>query len=120
MAEDFLNEIEVIIREFPYERVSVDIGQSFVFDDWLLLFDRLDPVEVDLLKLFGQEGSLPESEVDTIAKAYNLMGNAVMDSLNEKALDFLDHLLIYLDGEKWLVEESDLPIMQKYLGLEVN
>ena len=76
--------------------------------------------EVELLKLFGQKGSLSEAEVDAIAKAYNLMGNAVMDSLSEKALDRLGHLPIYLNGEEWLVEEDDLPVLQKYLGLEVN
>jgi hypothetical protein len=85
----------------------------------LLLFDKLDTAEVELLKLFGQKGSLSEAEVDAIARAYTLMGNAAMDSLNEKALDHLGHLPIYLSGEEWLVEEDDLPILQKHLGLEV-
>ena len=120
LAEDFLDELEVVIQEFPPEKVSVEIDGSFVSEPWLLLFDKLDPAEVELLKLFGQKGSLSEAKVDTIAKAYSLMGNAVMDSLNEKALDRLGHLPIYLDGAEWLVEEDDLPILQKYLGLEVS
>lgn len=119
LAEDFLDELEVVIQEFPSEKVAVEIGGSFVSDPWLLLFDKLDTAEVELLKLFGQKGSLSEAEVDAIAKAYNLMGNAAMDSLNEKALDHLGHLPIYLSGEEWLVEEDDLPILQKHLGLEV-
>ncbi|MGC4098956.1 MAG: tellurite resistance TerB C-terminal domain-containing protein [Nitrospira sp.] len=120
LAEDFLDELEVVIQEFPPEKVSAEIDGSFVSDPWLLLFDKLDPAEVELLKLFGQKGSLSEAEVDTIAKAYSLMGNAVMNSLNEKALDRLGHLPIYLDGAEWLVEEDDLPILQKYFGLEVS
>jgi hypothetical protein len=119
LAEDFLDELDVVIQEFPSEKVAVEIGGSFVSDPWLLLFDKLDTAEVELLKLFGQKGSLSEAEVDAIAKAYNLMGNAAMDSLNEKALDHLGHLPIYLSGEEWLVEEDDLPILQKHLGLEV-
>ena len=120
LAEDFLDELEVVIQEFPSGKVAVEIGGSFVSDPWLLLFDKLDTSEVELLKLFGQKGSLLETEVDTIAKAYNLMGNAVMDSLSEKALDRLGHLPIYLIDDEWLVEEDDLPILQKHLGIEVN
>ena len=95
-------------------------GGSLVSNPWLMLFDKLDPVEVELLKLFSPKGSLSEAEVDVIAKAYNLMGNAVMDSLSEKALDHLGHLPIYLNGKEWLVEEDDLPILQKLLGPEVT
>jgi len=120
LAEDFLDELEVVIQEFPSGKAAVEIGGSFVSDSWLLLFDKLDTSEVELLKLFGQKGSLLETEVDTIAKAYNLMGNAVMDSLSEKALDRLGHLPIYLNGDEWLVEEDDLPILQKHIGIEVN
>jgi hypothetical protein len=119
LAEDFLDELEVVIQELPPEKVTAEIGGSLVSDPWLLLFDKLDPTEIELLKLFSQKGSLSEAEVDAIAKAYNLMGNAVMDSLNEKALDRLGHLPIYLSSEEWFVEEDDLPILQKHLGLEV-
>ena len=120
LAEDFLDELEVVIQELPPEKATVEIGGNLVSDPWLLLFDKLYPIEIELLKLFSQKGSLSETEVGTIAKAYNLMGNAMMDSLNEKALDRLGHLPIYLDGDEWLVEDDDLPILQKHLGLEVT
>jgi hypothetical protein len=120
LAEDFLDELEVVIQELPPEKVMAEKGGSLVSNPWLMLFDKLDPVEVELLKLFSQKGSLSEAEVDAIAKAYNLMGNAVMDSLSEKTLDHLGHLPIYLSGKEWLVEEDDLPILQKLLGPEVT
>ena len=120
LAEDFLDELEVVIQELPPEKAMAEKGGSLVSNPWLMLFDKLDPVEVELLKLFSPKGSLSEAEVDAIAKAYNLMGNAVMDSLSEKALDHLGHLPIYLNGKEWLVEEDDLPILQKLLGPEVT
>jgi len=120
LAEDFLDELEVVIQELPPEKAMAEKGGSLVSNPWLMLFDKLDPVEVELLKLFSPKGSLSEAEVDAIAKAYNLMGNAVMDSLSEKALDHLGHLPIYLNGKEWQVEEDDLPILQKLLGPEVT
>ena len=120
LAEDFLDELEVVIQELPPEKVTAKIGGSLVSDPWVMLFDKLDPTEIELLKLFSQKGSLSEAEVDAIAKAYNLMGNAVMDSFSEKALDRLGHLPIYLNGEEWLVEEDDLLILQNLLGFDVT
>ena len=101
LAEDFLDELEVVIQELPPEKVPAEIGGSLVSDPWLMLFDKLDPTEIELLKLFSQKGSLSEVAVDAIAKANNLMGNAVMDSMSEKALNYLGHLPIYLMGEEW-------------------
>jgi hypothetical protein len=48
------------------------------------------------------------------------MGNAVMDSLNEKAQEFLSHIPFYLENGHWLVEEDDLPTLRQQLGIEVN
>lgn len=120
LAEDFMDELEVVIQEHPPERDSTEIGGSGALDPWVLLFDQLEPPEIEILKLLSKKGSLTEAETESIARAYNLMGNAVMDSLNEKALGRLDHLPIYLDGDQWLIEEDDLPNLQKHLGTEVN
>jgi hypothetical protein len=48
------------------------------------------------------------------------MGNAVIDALNEKGQESLDHLPFYPEDEHWLVEEDDLPVLQQHLGIEVN
>lgn len=119
LAEDFLDELEVVIRELPPEKVATEMDTASS-DPWLQFFDRLDAVEAELIKLFAENGGLSEPEIDTVTKSYNLMGSAVMDSLNEKALEYLGHLPMYHNGEQWLVEEDDLSILQKNLGIEVN
>lgn len=120
LAEDFWDELAVVIREHPPEVDTEKIDGNRASDPWKLLFDHLDQPEIEILKLLGNKGALTESEVESIARAYNLMGNAIMDSLNEKALSYLEHLPIYLDGGQWLVEEDDLASLQKNLGIEVN
>jgi hypothetical protein len=120
LAEDFIDELEVVIREHPPEIDATETGGNGASDSWVLLFDQLEPPEIEILKLLSKKGSLTEAEAESIARAYNLMGNAVMDSLNEKALSRLDHLPIYLDGDQWLMEEDDLPNLQKHFGIEVN
>ena len=85
----------------------------------LRVFDHLDPAEIEILKLLAQKGSLPEAEIDSIARSYNMIGSVVLDLLNEKALDRLGHLPIFLNGKEWYIEEDDLPILRKHLGLEV-
>jgi hypothetical protein len=121
LAEDFIDELEVVIKEFPPNSdLLSDNETGSNTDPWMQFFDKLEPVEVEITKLLGQAGRLGETEVEAIARAHNLMGNAVMDSLNEKAQEFLEHLPFYLDGGFWLVEEDDLPVLQHHLGLEVN
>ncbi len=119
LAEDFLDELEVVIKESPPEQGATEMDPTSS-NPWLQFFDSLDAVEAELIKLFAENGSLSEPEIDTVTKSYNLMGSAVMDSLNEKALEGLGHLPMYHDGERWLVEEDDLSALQKHLGLEVN
>jgi hypothetical protein len=48
------------------------------------------------------------------------MGNAVMDSMNEKAQEQLRHLPFYPENGYWIVEEDDLPMLRNQLGIEVN
>jgi len=119
LAEDFLDELEVVVREKPDEQSAASNDGGAVPSSWLLVFDHLDPAEVEILKLLAQKGSLPEAEIDSIARSYNMIGSVVLDSLNEKALDRLGHLPIFLNGEEWYIEEEDLPILREHLGLEV-
>jgi hypothetical protein len=118
LAEDFLDELEVVIQESPPEQSFSDTDTAS--DPWLRLLDRLDAVEAELIKLFAENGGLSEPEIETVAKSFNLMGSAVMDGLNEKALESIGHMPLYHDGEQWLVEEDDLSILQKLLNFEVK
>ncbi|MBV6391240.1 MAG: hypothetical protein KPEEDBHJ_00448 [Anaerolineales bacterium] len=121
LAEDFIDELEVVVRESPVDQeIASSAGMEEPFNPWVQFFDALDPVEVEVTKLLGKGGQLGEAELDVIARAHNAMANAVMDSLNEKAQIHIGHLPFYPDGVYWLVEEEYLPLLQQHLGLEVN
>lgn len=120
LAEDFLDELEVVVRETPPIRDLSSANDVETIDPWTQLFDKLEPMEVAVVKMLGQSGKLAESEIDQLAREHNAMGNAVMDLLNEKAQESLNHLPFYPEDGLWLVEEDDMPILQQRLGVEVN
>jgi hypothetical protein len=118
---DYLDELDVVVKEAPPTRdVSSAEATETDLDPWMQFFDTLEPVEVEITKIFGYNGQLSETDLDTLARAHTAMGNAVMDSLNEKAQGHLGHLPFYHDGESWQVEEDDLPMLRNFLGVEVN
>jgi len=121
LAEDFIDELDVVLKETPpsHELSYVESADTNL-DPWMSFFDTLEPVEVEVTKILGYSGQMEETELDSIARAHNAMGNAVMDSLNEKAQEYLSHLPFYPDGGYWLVEEDDLPTLRQHLGIEVN
>lgn len=121
LAEDFIDELEVVVQETPLDAPeSLDAEADNPLDPWTQFLDVLEPVEAEVTRMLGQNGQLGETELDSIARAHNAMGNAVMDSLNEKAQDHLAQLPFYFDGGSWSVEEEYLPVLRQYLGIEVN
>lgn len=121
LAEDFIDELEVIVIEIPPSQDVVSAESAFNdLDPWIQFFDTLEPVEVEITKILGGRGQIDETEIDSIARDHNAMGNAVMDSLNEKAQKYLNQLPFYLDGAVWYVEEEYFPNLRQHLGIEVN
>lgn len=116
-----MDELEVVVKEMPPSQDDASQeGMDESFNPWVQFFDALDPVEVEITKLLGTGGQLEETELDVIARTHNAMGNAVMDSLNEKAQVHIGQLPFYMDGTTWFVEEEYLPLLRGHLGLEVN
>lgn len=110
LAEDFLDELQIVIGETPPTKTEAADGP------WGQLLNQLTPAESALLKLFAGRGSLAESEIEPAARPFHLMGNAVLDSLNEKAADALGHPPLYLDGERWVVDEDDLASLRQHFS----
>jgi hypothetical protein len=109
LAEDFLDELQIVIGESPPTKTEAAAGP------WGPLLNQLTPAETALLKSFAGRGALAESEIESAARPFHLMGNAILDSLNEKAAEALGHPPLYLDGETWVVEEEDLITLRAYL-----
>jgi hypothetical protein len=58
---------------------------------------------------------LKEAVIAAAIRPYNVMANAVVDSLCEKAVDVLGHSPLYPDTDKWVVEEEDLAALCQHL-----
>lgn len=108
LAEDFLDELQIVIGESPPTKTEAAAGP------WGQLLSQLTPAESALLKSFAGRGALAESEIESAVRPFHLMGNAALDSLNEKAAEALGHPPLYLDGELWVVEEGDLASLREY------
>jgi hypothetical protein len=110
LAEDFLDELKIVVDESPEASPPIATADG----PWGQLLSQLTPAETALLKSFAGRGALAESEIESAARPFHLMGNAALDSLNEKATGALGHPPLYLDGEMWVVEEQDLASLREY------
>lgn len=115
LAEDYVDELEVVIAESPPESRPNGTALITTDDPWDHFFAKLAPAEITLIRLFAENGELAESDVAAVTRAHNVMGNAALDSLNEKGADALGHPPFYLDGERWTVEEDDLVALRQHL-----
>lgn len=106
LAQDFLDELDLVTKEAP-SVVSIPLAESSNNGPWDDLFVHLTPVEIEFVRLFADAGGLSETEIETVAKKHNVMANAALDGLSEKAIAIFGHPPFYLDGARWLVEDED-------------
>ncbi len=116
LAEDFLDELDVVIAESPPEAGAATVVGASADGPWDQLLSTLLPVEAALIQLFADHGSLTEPEIDAMTRPYHSMGNAVLDGLNEKAVELIGHAPIYPDADKWIMEEDDLASLHEHLA----
>lgn len=115
LAEDYIDELEVVIAESPPESRPSGTVPITTDDPWDHLFARLAPAEITLIRLFAENGEVAELDIETVTRVHNVMANAALDSLNEKGADALGHPPFYLEGERWTVEEDDLVALRQHL-----
>jgi len=116
LAEDFLDELDVVIAESPAEAEPAVAAVAATDGPWDQLFAKLPPAEVALIRLFAERGCLTEAEIDAATRPYRTMGNAALDGLNEKAVEIVGHPPFYLDTNQWIVEEEDLVALRQHLS----
>jgi len=117
LAEDYLDEMGVVVFERPPEPNQEGSAAELVDSQWYLFFAKLSPVEITLIHIFAEKGCLAEATIEEITRPYQIMANAALDNLNEKGADVLGHPPLYLDGEQWMVETDDLPILRRQLSI---
>ena len=117
LAEDYLDEMGVVVVERPPEPNQEESATALVDSHWDQFFAKLSPVEINLIHIFAEKGCLAEATIEEVTRPYQVMANAALDNLNEKGADALGHPPLYFDGEQWLVETDDLPILRRQLSV---
>ena len=121
IADDFVDEMDLIAAETPVE--SLQTGQRETVcdteeDGWRQFLQQLSPQELDLITMFTAKGSLREEEIHEFARLGNQMGNLLIDSLNEKAIEELGRTPFYPDDGYWFIEEEDLVTLRETVQIE--
>jgi hypothetical protein len=117
LAEDYLDEMGVVVVEKLPESHQEESAAEIVDSQWAQFFAKLSPVEINLIHIFAEKGCLIEAIIEEVTRPYQVMANAALDNLNEKGADELGHPPLYFDGEQWLVETDDLPILRRQLSI---
>lgn len=117
IADDYKDEMDLIAIENPIQTLIDDpivIGALSPESTWKGYFKQLSNDEVALLSNLISTGSLQESEIETFARSRGLMGNLLIDSICEKAINYLGRSPFYPEGDSWLIEEDDINVMREF------
>ena len=116
IADDFVDEMELIAKENPLESISLSSATpptEEAEDPWERFLLQLSANESELLSLLVSAGSLEEDKIDEFARLRGQMGNLLIDSLNEKAIEQLGRTPFYPEDNKWFIEEEDLKVLRE-------
>jgi hypothetical protein len=121
IADDFIDEMELIAKENPLESMTVTSAEqpmSEAEDLWQRFLQQLSEDESDLLSQFVSSDSLSEAEIETFARSRGQMGNLLIDSISEKAIEQLGRTPFYPEDSCWFVEEEDLDVLREIVCVE--
>ncbi len=121
IADDFVDEIELIAKENPLESLPGTLSEqpiSETEDPWQHFLQQLSADESDLLSKFVSTGSLAEVEIEMFARSRGHMGNVLIDSISEKAIEQLGRTPFYPEDNCWFVEEEDLFVLREIFRIE--
>jgi hypothetical protein len=75
-----------------------------------------------LVQQFAAVGSMSESEIAAFARERNQMGNLMIDSIGEKAIEHTGNNPLYSEGERLVFDEEALEQLRSILlvGGDIN
>jgi len=119
IADDFVDEMEIIAKETPADSLKSSVVEGPVTEEqnpWQQFIQQLSADESELLSLLSTKGVLPENEIEGFARVRGKMGNLLMDTLNEKAIEQLGRMPFYFDDESWFIEEEDRDVLREAIA----
>jgi hypothetical protein len=121
IADDFVDEMELIAKENTLESLAVISSEqppSEMEDPWQRFLQELSADENGLLSQFVSAGLLSEAEIEMFARSHGKMGNPLIDSISEKAIEQLGRTPFYMEDNSWFIEEEDLNVLREIVSIE--
>jgi CheY-like chemotaxis protein len=118
--EEFIGEAEpeeiaTVTQGADVPATTTPLSDLFVYDESKDELE-LDPVQIDLLRLFQQHRfRVPKSDLNLFAKKLNLFPNTLLSNINQNFYNVYEDQLLSEDGEYYLIDEYNISIINKYL-----
>ncbi len=121
IADDFIDEMELIAKENPIATLLVNSTKDLALenvDPWQCFLNHLSLEENELLSKIVSMGSLQEAEIEAFTRSHGQMGSLMIDSISEKAIEYLGRTPFYQEDSRWLIEEEEINVLQDIIPLE--
>jgi hypothetical protein len=119
IADDFKDEMELIARGNAQDdlrpKAGVEAAASTASSPWQAFLSALTSEERLLVQQFAAVGSMSESEIAAFARERNQMGNLMMDSIGEKAIEYTGNNPLYSEGDRLVFDEEALEQLHSIL-----
>lgn len=74
---------------------------------WSKFVQNLAPLAKNVLSSILKEGgTIPQNQVEGFARQHGKMAETLIDSINEQALETTGLLILYNEGDQWMIEEE--------------
>lgn len=121
IADDFVDEMELIAKDHPLETLEQAPAKQTsgeTDDPWQRFLQQLSSDETSLLSQIVSTGSLSEEDIETFAREHSQMGNLLIDSISEKAIQQMGRTPFFPEDGCWFVEEEHLGILREIVHPE--
>lgn len=111
IADDFKDEMELIARDNLLDELRPKAGGEAVSTTtypWQAFFSALSVEERQFIQQFAVAGSMSETEITTLAREQNQMGNLLVDSVSTKAIEYTGNNPFYTEGDRLMFDEEAL------------
>ena len=126
IADDFKDEMELIegsnVLNDLRPKTGAEAAASTASSPWQAFLSALSAEERLLVQQFAVVGSMSESEIAAFARERNQMGNLMIDSIGEKAIEHVGNNPLYSEGDRLVFDEEALEQLSSILlvGGDIN
>ena len=101
--EDTVIDDKLYHGSIQFQMTDTETIATSVFNDDL----RLSAAQIEILEVFAKNNfTMPQNEVEVIARSKGMFKNQLIDSINDKCYELLDDVLIEEDDDLYTINEN--------------